>query len=93
VFPFINWGRKEYDCLDVDCSALMGDEHTAVSRGPVPLLILFRQETFSVPGGLAESCLTKNRTDEQQTASNFLTPWNSPPPHDCEIPFSFQRHW
>jgi hypothetical protein len=31
LLPFINWGRKEYDGLDVDSGAPMGDEHTAVS--------------------------------------------------------------
>ncbi len=31
LFPFINWGRKEYDGFDVDSGAPMGDEHTAVS--------------------------------------------------------------
>jgi hypothetical protein len=31
LFPFINWGRKEYDGLDVESCAPMGAEHTAVS--------------------------------------------------------------
>ncbi len=31
LFPFINWGRKEYDDFDVNSSAPMGDELTAVS--------------------------------------------------------------
>ncbi len=35
----------------------------------------------------------RNWTDQHQTAAKFLTPWKSPPPHDCEIAFSFQRPW
>jgi hypothetical protein len=31
LFPFINWGRNEYDGLDVESGAPMGAEHTAVS--------------------------------------------------------------
>ncbi len=31
LFPFINWGRKDYDDFDVDSGAPMGDELTAVS--------------------------------------------------------------
>ncbi len=31
LFPYINWGRKEYDGLDVESSAPMRAEHTAVS--------------------------------------------------------------
>ena len=31
MFPFINWGRKEYDDFDVDSGAPMGDKLTAVS--------------------------------------------------------------
>ncbi len=31
LIPFINWGRKEYDGIDVESGAPMGDEHTAVS--------------------------------------------------------------
>jgi hypothetical protein len=31
LIPFINWGRKEYDGVDVESGAPMGDEHTAVS--------------------------------------------------------------
>jgi hypothetical protein len=31
LFPFINWGRKDYDDFDVDSKAPMGDELTAVS--------------------------------------------------------------
>ena len=31
LFPFINWGRKEYDDFDVDSGAPMGDKLTAVS--------------------------------------------------------------
>ena len=31
LFPFINWGRKEYDGFDVESGAPMGAEHTAVS--------------------------------------------------------------
>jgi hypothetical protein len=30
LFPFINWGRKEYNDFDVDSGAPMGDELTAV---------------------------------------------------------------
>ncbi len=29
--PFINWGRKEYDGIDVESEEPMGDEHMAVS--------------------------------------------------------------
>jgi len=31
LIPFINWGRREYDGIDVESGAPMGDEHTAVS--------------------------------------------------------------
>ncbi len=31
LIPFINWGRKEYDDIDVGSGALMGDEHMAGS--------------------------------------------------------------
>ena len=31
LIPFINWGRKECDGIDVESGAPMGDEHTAVS--------------------------------------------------------------
>ncbi len=31
LFPFINWGRKDYNDFDVDSGAPMGDELTAVS--------------------------------------------------------------
>jgi hypothetical protein len=31
LFPFINWSRKEFDGIDVESGAPMGDEHTAVS--------------------------------------------------------------
>ena len=31
LFPFINWGRKEYNDFDVDSGAPMGDKLTAVS--------------------------------------------------------------
>ena len=31
LIPFINWGRKEYDGIDVESGVPMGDEHTAVS--------------------------------------------------------------
>jgi hypothetical protein len=49
--------------------------------GPfVPSIFLFRQGTFSVLDGLTASCVTKTQKDKQQTASNFLTPWKSPPP-------------
>jgi hypothetical protein len=35
----------------------------------------------------------ENWTDEQQKASDFSTPWKSPPSHDCKILFSFQQCW
>jgi hypothetical protein len=56
-----------------------------------PPFFLFWQEIFTFLDGLTVSCVTINRTDKQQTASNFSTPWKSPPPHDCKIAFSFQR--
>jgi hypothetical protein len=31
MIPFINWGKKKYDGIDVECGALMGDKHMAVS--------------------------------------------------------------
>jgi hypothetical protein len=31
LIPFISWGRKEYDGIDVGSGAPMGDEHKAVS--------------------------------------------------------------
>ncbi len=58
----------------------------------IPSIFLFWRETFSVPDCLTASCVTKNQTDKQQTASIFLTPWKLPP-HDCKIPFSFQQRW
>ncbi len=64
-------------------SQLMASTKANSSRGPAHLLppfFLFWQETFSVPDGLTASRVTKNQTDEQQTASDFLTPWKLPPP-------------
>jgi hypothetical protein len=54
--------------------------HIIRGFGPfVPSFFLFRREICSFLDGLTVSCITKNRTGEQQTASNFLTPWKSPP--------------
>jgi hypothetical protein len=45
-----------------------------------PFFFGFGGKHFPFPDGLTASHLTKNWTDEQQTASNFLTPWKLPPP-------------
>ncbi len=62
----------------------------------VPSIFLFRQKTFSnifcSGGKLFVSNLQK--PDRQVTNSfQFLTPWTLLPPHDCEIPISFQWRW
>ncbi len=64
-------------------------------RGPAhsfPPFILFWWAIFPFLDGLRVSCVTKNWTIEQQTASNFFTQWKSPLPHERDIVSSFQQH-
>jgi hypothetical protein len=70
-----------YNCL----------QHEIPVAHSFPPFFLFRQEAVDVLAGTSSFCTSKNWTDEKQTASNFLTPWKLPPPHDHEIAFSFQR--
>jgi hypothetical protein len=57
----------------------------------LPQFFWFRQDFFSFLDSLTVFCVTKNQTDKQKTASNFSTPWKSPPPHDHKDVFSFQQ--
>jgi hypothetical protein len=45
-----------------------------------PPFFWFWREIFSFLDGLTVSHVTINQTDQQQTASNFSTPWKLPPP-------------
>jgi hypothetical protein len=70
LFPFINWGRKDYDDFDVDSSAPMGDELTAVSwcDGDHSQI-----DTIVSPDGIHRSKkLNKSTTVEHISSSNHL---------------------
>ncbi len=77
---YLNLGQL-CQCNSVRVHPYTYPQHMIRGSGPSFLsFVCFGGKHFPFPDGLTASCLTKNRTEEQQTASNFSTPWILPPP-------------